>query len=42
MVGLGLPEVFAEGAGADFTIVPVADDLQINFTELEKVLDSIK
>lgn len=32
-------KVFAEGAGADFTIVPVANDLQINFEELEKILD---
>lgn len=32
-------KVFAEGAGAEFTVVPAASDLQINFEELEKLLD---
>lgn len=33
-------KVFSEGAGAEFTIVPPSNDFQINFEELEKVLDS--
>ena len=31
-------KVFAEGAGADFKIVPASSDFQINFSELEKTL----